>query len=220
MRISHLQFASAACVLAVITVFAITAGTAWAAPKGEIVNRSGKAPVKDKFTSEYGETLVENVGGARIECRLGKGKGTVTSTTTAVETVTFEGCETGTHESCHTEEAPAGVVQGEFKIAWLPSEEKSYLSMTFGQHAGECGGNSLRLVATALVAVPVEHEFNTRFTFIAEQEGGFQEPTEYEFDKKLFTDTLKLSLLGPGKLEQAGISTTQKIFFEEEVEFL
>lgn len=220
MHTSHLRTAGLA--LAAVAVVSTGAASTALAAKAELVNRSGKALVKNKFKGVIGATVYETTGGARVKCSSGKASGTVTSTTTGVETATLEGCKDNLEDTCTTSGAEAGTIIIERNFTWLRGEEgkPNYLSMEEKTRV-ECRSIKGELTGKALEPIPSLEKFSTAFTFTAKQKKGVQEPVEYENSKKeIVKATLEARLSASEILEQAGVEGNEELVFEEEAEFI
>lgn len=209
-------------VLCGLATCSLTVGTALATPKGELVNKEGKALVKNKFKSSFGEIVLETVGGTSIKCTSGTGTGTITSTTKGSEVDTLVGCESGKYGSCHSVGAETRVIVIEQEVTQLRGVEHMFLSMKIiNEYECERMVGVGHLSGTYLVPVPSEGKLATKYTFTASQKGGVQNPTEYRnAEGETVKHTLELRIGGSELFEQAGVAGKQEITFEEEAEFV
>jgi hypothetical protein len=224
-QMSIVRISIIAAALVAVSCTSGLAADAYASPKGEIVNKEGKALVKNKFKGKIGALTLESTGGGSVKCTSGSTSGVQSSTTTAEQTTTLSGCKSSLGGSCQTGEA-AGIIVIIEHLSTLASRFGMYLTFSVfvvGGLSWECASvkGKDKLQGGFLTPVPIEGKLATSYTFTAAQSKGIQEPTEYENEaKEKVKHVLEGSLNGSEKLEQIGAAGKEEITFEEEAEFV
>ncbi len=176
---------------------------------GEIVNKEGKALVKNHFTIESTSVMVETVSGFVMACKSSTGIGVVQSTTEGESTAKLSGCESLGKKCASGSET--GVVKLAMRWELVHSIPDNLLrDHLLNAVTITCG--TAKEVLTGGWDVPIEpmDKLQTVYTLTAKETSGKQEPFEE------FEHTLKFG--ESGKEEQAGIKETVKITYEEQVE--
>jgi len=208
-------------VLAVFCISAVASATALAAPKGEIVNKSGVAPVKNKFTGSSTKAgKLETVAGSKIECTETKTSGTIESKTSGKATFTFTGCQTG-GSKCKTGSETAGTVVVPVTLKPEVVSEKDYILNSVDEGKTlviSCTslGVTIEVKGSLLIQATPENILKTEFEFNAKGSKGIQEPEDktVPLEAKFSNSTSKA-------FEKASLSAEAlKVKFEEEVEFI
>ena len=97
------------CLVAVLALSAVTVASA-SAQEMELVNKEGKALVKNKFKGESGKGTLEATNGSKITCTKTKFTGKTTNTKEGEAATTFTGCESKGFK-CNTEGSGTGEIK-------------------------------------------------------------------------------------------------------------
>jgi hypothetical protein len=202
--------------------------------KPRIKRVGGASLVKKAYTSESGTSTIETVAGSELKCTTpdsGSGEASTDSSGTAKLTLTGCGSEWG---KCHTPSAAEGtvVLSANYELAYTNGDaDEVGLLLKLTEATIECGKNcagkpveTLKLRGTGIGATkPINEEVAPpdKFTIKFSQTKGVQELTEYEKEEGKKTKAI-LELEGSGekvfKFEQAGLSDTDELLFEERAE--
>jgi hypothetical protein len=193
----------------------------------------GASLTKKDYTSSSGASTIEAVGGSKMICTASSGKGEASAESSGTAKLTLTGCEAFS-DKCHTSGAAEGEValSANYKLDYTNgSEDEVGLLLELSETAIECGKNcegkaveTLKLRGTGIGATtPIDEEVvpSKKFTITFSQSKGVQKPTEYETDEgSKVKDILELSGSGTKafSFEQAGISDTDELLFEETAE--
>jgi len=202
--------------MALVAVFAfsaVTASGALAAKKGEIVNKEGKAPVKNKFTGKSNKAgLLETEAGSKITCKETGLSGTILTTKTGSATFTFTGCESGGFK-CKSGSETAGTIIVKVNLAGAVVAEKDYIENTLEKETEVvCTGLKIKIKGALLIPVSPEETLQTEYVFAATGSKGKQTP-------EIAANHLEAQFVKEGsKFEKASLSATElKTTFEEAV---
>lgn len=215
----NLKLGTTALLVGVLIAFAAAPAGALAS-EPELVNKEGKALVKNKFTATVGTVALENVHKVRLTCKEGTASGVVTSTKAAELDATLKGCES-LGATCNTAGAKEGEIELDVALSALgQSGGTAVYSATLKEVIIRCPKLEGEVLIKGGFLVPVgtaqEKTLKSEFEFKAEQKEGKQIPLEYENpakEKRKFT--LESTLGGEG-LAQAGLSTLIKVKYEEQ----
>jgi hypothetical protein len=222
------------CLVAALALSVVVVASASAA-EPELVKKGGGAIVHKKFngTSKAKKFTLETLNNGNIECTSLSARGEVTSSTAAESTVTFTGCKALTFLNCKTEKA-----KGANEIIAIVSIRPRWLLGGIGSKVGllisilplgstitiTCErGQTLKVKGSFIVPVKTFKAPSTKYTFIAKQTGGMQEPLEYENEaKEKIKNTLEIEGSGSKAFafEDSGEEAEEEVAFEEEVEFI
>lgn len=206
----NMRIMTTLCAVVALTCSLAVMGTSSAmAFNGEIVNKEGKALVKNHFTIESTAVLVETTSGFAMTCKSSTGTGVVRSTTEGESTARLSGCESS-GKSCSSG-SESGVVNLALRWELVHSIPDNLLrDHLVNAVTITCG--TLKEVLTGGWDVPIEpmDKLQKTYTLTAKETKGKQEPFEE------FEHTLKFG--ESGKEAPAGIKETVKITYEEEVE--
>ncbi len=191
------------------------------ASKGELLNKEGKALVKNKFTGTLGESKLESVEKASVTCKGGTITGVVTSVKAAEASIVLESCKSGL-QSCQT-----GAKEGELDLPTTTLSVLPYIeaSTTYGlkEVVVHCPKLELTVDVNGSFLVPIgasqEKTFKTEYKFTAKQTEGKQMPLEGENAEK---ETFRFSLeanFGMGFI-RAGFAAPITIRYEELAEYV
>jgi len=199
----------------------------------EVVGQEGKyewitGAVKAKFAAKGGVSTLEGVGGARVTCASSTVAGEYTGAKTLAASVTFKGCKSAaSKEACQSNGAPAGqlIASGLTGGLGFIQDERtmSGLLVSVGVDLGgesslvsaQCNGVTEPLVIKGSVIAPLAKidAMSKTSTLKYAASAGKQSPEQFEGGSK---DTLTATL-GAG-VEQAGLTTTEKLTNEELLE--
>jgi hypothetical protein len=237
-----MRFKSSRVLLVLVAVFALSAVAAASASAAlpEIVNKEGKALVKDKFSVSGDEERfqavdfhINDVGKIQIYCEKTAVTGKFGGLKTGETTFTLKSCKgdekcTGVTET--GEKRPVGEIVIPFSLTLVYTDKASKeLALLFKPPEGlliTCNGTEYRMYGGFLV--PIEQDDVNYLLKVGEKLwlnpkwGGGQKPKQYENEKGEKVETyLKISA-GTEKeaLEsEVSFSTSMGAIFEEEVEF-
>lgn len=193
----------------------------------------GASLTKKGYTSSSGASTIEAVGGSKMTCTASSGKGEASAESSGTAKLTLTGCEAFSTK-CHASGAADGEValSANYKLAFTNgSEDEVGLLLELTEATIECGKNcegkaveTLKLRGTGIgVATPIDEEVvpAKKFTIAFSQSKGVQKPTEYEKEEGTKAKVV-LELSGSGSkafaFEQAGLSDTDELLFEETAE--
>lgn len=201
--------------------------------KPRLQNNKGEPLAKKFYTSTGGATTFETVAGNAIKCSAETGKGEASTTNTGTASVTLTGCE-GFSAKCMTAGAAVGEVRlsASYTIVFISEAEELGYAVQFPESTVECGvstctkttAETVKLKGTAIgLATPVNKEVTPPevITLAFSQTKGVQSPAQYLNEEGGKTKaTIELSGSGTKTFgfEQAGISLTKKLLFEEVAE--
>jgi hypothetical protein len=201
--------------------------------KPRVKRTGGASLVKKVYTSSSGASTIETVAGSKLTCTADSGKGEASAESSGTAKLTLTGCETS-GEKCHTTGAAEGevVLSANYKLAFTNgAKDEVGLLLELTEATIECGKNcegktveTLKLRGTGIGATtPIDEEVvpPKKFTIAFSQTKGVQTPTEYEREEGNKAKAI-LELEGGGakvfKFEQAGLSDTDELLFEETAE--
>ena len=185
------------------------------------------------YTSSSGASTIETIAGSKLTCTADSGKGEASAESSGTAKVSLTGCE-ASGDKCHTPGATEGEValSANYELAFTNGvRDEVGLLLKLTEATIECGNNcegkaveTLKLRGTRIgPATPIDEEvvLSKRFTIAFSQSKGIQTPTEYEKEEGAKAKAI-LELEGSGakvfKFEQAGISDTDELLFEETAE--
>jgi hypothetical protein len=201
--------------------------------KPRVKRIGGSSLVKKDYTSSSGASTIETVAGSKLTCTADSGNGEASTESSGTAKLTLTGCEAFGNK-CHT----SGVAEGEvalnanYELAFTNGvKDEVGLLLKLTEAAIECGTRcpamtleKLKLRGTGIgLATPIDEEVvpSKKFTITFSQSKGVQTPTEYEKEEGTKTKAI-LELEGSGtkafSFEQAGISDTDELLFEETAE--
>lgn len=216
---TNLKLGTIALLVGVLVAFAAAPNGALGA-EPELVNKEGKALVKNKFTATVGTVALENVHKLRLTCKEGTASGVVTSTRAATVETTLRGCE-ASGVTCNTASAKEGEIELDVALSALgKSGGTAVYSATLKEVIIKCPKLEGEVLVKGGFLVPIgtaqEKTLKSEFEFKAEQKEGKQIPLEYENPaKEKLKFTLESTLGGEG-FAQTGLSTLIKIKYEEQ----
>jgi hypothetical protein len=201
--------------------------------KPRVKGAKGASLTKKGYTSTSGASTIETVGGTKLACTADSGKGEASAESSGTAKLTLTGCE-GSGEKCHTSGAAEGevVLSANYELAFINgAEDEVGLLLKLTEATIECGKNckgkaveTLKLRGTGIgAATPIDEEVAPpkKFTVAFSQAKGVQSPTEYENENGTKVKAI-LEMEGSGTkvfaFEQAGISDTDELLFEETAE--
>jgi hypothetical protein len=206
---------------AMFCLSAIGAASAFAAPKGEIVNKSGAAPVKNKFSGTSNKKgFLETVTGSKITCKETAVSGTIASKTTGSASFTFTGCESGGLK-CKAGSETAGTVITPVTLTAAVVSSKDYILNTVNGTEEttakaidiKCSTIDIKVKGSLLIPATPENTLKTEFLFNATGSKGVQTPEVTE-------NHLAANFSGAGYSNASLQAEELKVKFEEEVEFI
>lgn len=190
--------------------------------------------IRSAYTSSSGTSTIETVAGSELKCTTAdSGSGEASTDSSGTAKLTLTGCESA-GEKCHTPSAAEGtvVLSANYKLAYTNGDaDEVGLLLELTEATIECGKNcegkaveTLKLRGTGIGATkPINEEVvpPNKFTITFSQTKGVQAHTEYEKEEGKKTKAI-LELEGSGakvfKFEQAGLSDTDELLFEETAE--
>jgi len=201
--------------------------------KPRVKRVGGASLIKKAYTSSSGASTIETVGGSRLTCAADSGKGEASADSSGTAKLTLTGCE-AFGEKCHTSGAAEGEVtlSANYELAFTNGvKDEVGLLLKLTEPTIECGSNclgkaveTLKLRGTGIGGTtPIDEEVvpPKKFAITFSQVKGIQTPTEYETEEGAKAKAI-LELEGSGakvfKFEQAGISDTDELLFEEAAE--
>lgn len=190
----------------------------------EALDKEGKEVAKVAFTVTSEKSKLRAVGGANMTCTADTGSGELTGPQTGKVEIKFTGCEAALGGKCNTGGAAAGevAIALSMKLLYLnkAAKEIAYLfSIPVGTIEIKCEKVTLQLKGSFLVPVGPLNKPQFRYTLVAKQKEGKQEPLEYETEQGgKAPNTLEVEVNG-SKAEQAGLEGEEKVTFAEEVQF-
>lgn len=213
-------------VLVAVAVMSAVAVASASAEPPEADAKGGKEVIKTGFTIKSEKSKLEAKGGAKITCTEDSGSGKLTGPQTGEAKIKFTGCEAALGGKCNTGGAAAGevVIELSMKLVYLDKTNKeiAYLFsiLPLGSTVEiKCGAVVVDLLGTFLIPVGPVNKPQLKYTLVAKQKEGKQEPLEYEKEPGVKAkNTLEVEVNG-AKAEQAGFEGTEKFTFEEEIEF-
>ena len=208
--------------MALVAVFCLSAITASGAlagtKKGEIVNKSGNAPVKSKFTGSSTATgSLETAGGSKVECTGSTAvSGQIQSKTMGTATFKFTACESGGNK-CKTSGAATGEIVVSPEVLVQIVKLQVYVLTIVPLFDIKCSTTDVKVKGGVLVGITPEETLTTKGEFAAKGKLGKQEPENSE-GKGENTEHLQAEF--PGKaFENASLNAPElTVTFEEEVE--
>jgi hypothetical protein len=193
-------------------------------PLGELVNKEGKALMKNKFTAKSGETLIETTGGSSIKCKSASTTGTIASTTAGEETVSFKECKTNLGVSCKSSGESSGTIKLALSLSVAADRSASsndlFVAAVKGTPELECTGVKVKIKGSFAVQTPKQDTLATAYTFAPTETKGIQAPSEFENLKGEKVKDVLEAEIASGKLERAGQQEKQEVIFEESAEFV
>jgi hypothetical protein len=215
--------------LALVALFMIgsVASATASASLPELVNKEGKELVKKKFTGKAtGTSTFETKSGEAVKCKAGTTAGEVTGLKTQTVENKFTGCTAGAGLlKCKTPGAAAGEIALKLnaKVVYLSESAKTVgVDLVLpGTIAIECtgfGSETLHVKGSTLCTTTTA--LSTKATIACKQTKGKQEFTEYEeggVKIKAITETEGTGIKN-FPFEESGLSSTNELTFEEEVE--
>jgi len=202
--------------LAVCVLTALAAANAFAAKKGEIVNKEGKALVKGKFVGKSTRTMLwETEAGSKWTCKETSVTGTISTTKGGGETITYTGCESGGFK-CKLGSETAGTLIMKATLGLVVKSEKDYWERALEKEVElVCSGIKIKWKGALLLPVSPEEVLKTEFVFAALGEKGKQTP-------EIGANHFEVEFVKEGaKFEKADINEAElKTTFEEEVKFI
>jgi hypothetical protein len=214
--------------LALAAVFAMSAIAAASASAAlpELVNKEGKELVKKGFVSTSGTSVFETKSGEKVTCKADTDKGEITGPKTDKAKITFTGCE-AFGLKCNSKGAKAGeiILEVTSKYFYINKEkhEVGILLTLTAELTIECTAfQKLKVKGSTFCAVSPVNKLSTGGTITCKQTKGVQEPTELineagGKEKAPITET-KGEGLKSFAFEQSGLTSTDTLTFEEEVE--
>ena len=188
---------------------------------------------KKAYTSSIGTTTIETVGGSKLTCTGGSGKGEASAESSGTAKLTLTGCEAFGNK-CHTSGAADGevVLSANYTLAFTDGtadEVGQLLELT--EATLECGTRCPSMTTEKLklrgkgigLATPIDEEVAPakKFTVAFSQASGVQAPTEYENEGGTKVK-VTLEMEGSGSkvfaFEKAGMAETDELLFEETAE--
>jgi hypothetical protein len=203
---------------ALFCLSAVSASSAFAAKKGEILNKNNVAPVLKGFKGTSNKKgFLETTAGSKISCTATSVTGTIETSTTGKATFTFTGCESGGLKCKAGSETP-GTVATPVLLKGAVKEEKDYILNTVnGTEEGtskaidiKCSTIDIKVKGSLLIPATPEETLKIEFTFNATGEKGKQTPEVAE-------NHLQANFSGGGYLNASLSATELKTTFEEEV---
>lgn len=214
------------CLVAVLALSAVTVASA-SAQEMELVNKEGKALVKNKFKGESGKGTLEATNGSKITCTKTKFTGKTTNTKEGEAATTFTGCESKGFK-CNTEGSGTGEIKTSLTlfIALSGGHWVFFLSILTSPIVLHCTGlQELKVRGGIVIPVtsPEEEKLTKVITINAKQTKGKQEFTKYkikseETEKEIFLETEAVGFAENFAFRQSGEETgAVEVEFEEEV---
>lgn len=191
----------------------------------EAVVKGGKE-ANTAFTVKSEKSKLQAIGGANLTCTEDSGSGKLTGAQTGEVEIKFTGCEAALGGKCNTGGAAAGEVALvlSMRLVYLNKASKEIAYLFSILHLGttieiKCEKLTIQLKGSFLIPVSPLNKPQFRYTLVAKQKEGKQEPLEYETEGGgKAPNTLEVEVNG-AKAEQAGLETTEKVTFAEEIEF-
>jgi len=221
------------CLVAALALSAVTVASA-SAKELELVNKEGKALVKNKFKGEGGKATLESIKGEKVSCTKAKIEGTITGTKTGEATGTLTGCESS-GVKCNTAGSGAGEIRTVLSIGWVfgivGGSFRVLLLLTLlplktATVTVECTAFQKLIVRNGFVTEAIGVEIGKKFRKIEihpTQTKGKQSTTNFkikseEAEKEIFAETEGKGL-HEFAFEQSGLEAEAiKTEFEEEAE--
>ena len=215
--------------LALIAVFAMSlaASATASAALPELVNKEGKEVVKKKFTGKAsGTSTFETKSGEAVKCTGSTTKGEVTGLKTQSVENKFTGCSAVSGLlKCKTKSAAAGeiVLKVNAKVVYLSESAKTVgIDLALPETLTiECTGLlSETLKVKGSTPCPTTTALSKKSTLTCKETKGKQEFTEYEEGGVKVKDITETEGSGTKKFafEESGLTSTNELEFEEEVE--
>ncbi len=189
----------------------------------------GKVLTKKAFTGTSGVSTIETKAGNKLICTADTGKGEAGGLSTGTVKITLTGCE-GFGGKCHSAGSAEGevVLSGSYTLVFVSGakDEVGWLLEVKEAATIECakGAQKLKVRGSAIgPTTPIDEEVvpPKKFTVAFSQAKGVQAPTEYQNEKGVKVKAT-LEMEGSGAkvfaFEQAGISSTEELTFEETAE--
>jgi hypothetical protein len=224
------------CCAVLLTLSGVGAVPVLAAGLPGISGGEGKPLEKNSFKLKSGTIKIETKE-ISITCSSSEGTAIAAGGTSAEGSLTFTGCEAFS-DKCTTEGLKAGEIKANLAIyVVLLNTEKKEIGSEFAVAAGEgkpslsfichgagpCSGKEVKITGSFLFAATAQEKLNKEYTLEAGQSSkGVQSPLEYveEGSEHKIKATLEATNpLKEGKAEEASFVGTEKVTFEEEVEF-
>jgi hypothetical protein len=215
--------------LVLVAVFAMSAiATASAsASLPELVNREGREVVKKKFTGKAtGSSTFETKSGEAVKCTGGTTKGEVTGVKTQTVENKFTSCSAAAGLlKCKTKGAASGEIALKLnaKIVYISESAKTVgVDLVLPETITiECTGllsETLHVKGSTICSTTTA--LSKKATITCRQTKGKQEFTEYEEAGRKIKDITETEGSGAKKFafEESGLSSTNELEFEEEVE--
>jgi hypothetical protein len=201
--------------------------------KPRIRGPKGGVLTKKAYTSTSGASTIETKAGSKLTCTADTGKGEASALSTGTAKITLTGCE-GFGGKCHTAGAAEGevVLSANYTLAFTNGAKAEVgLLLELTEATIECGKNcegkaleKLKVRGTGIGPItPIDEEVvpAKKFKVAFSQSKGVQSPTEYENEKGAKVKAI-IEMEGSGTkvfaFEQAGISDTDELLFEETAE--
>jgi RNase P/RNase MRP subunit p29 len=216
--------------LALVAVFAMSAvvsASALAAGEGEFVKAGTTVELSKKlFTGvNVGSTILETVGGSKVECKnLSTTGGKVNGKETGEETVHFLECTSTFGVGCEGgvgHKAKEIIVPVTTQTRKNVGKTKVLLEVKVAEFTFTCFGTEIKVKGSFLVSTGTPKTPKTKFSYTANQTKGKQEITEYETSggTKVTGVSLESKVAG-GAFEKSGQGGTEEVTYEEAGEYI
>jgi hypothetical protein len=203
--------------IAVLALGAVMASGALASTKkGEIVNKEGKAPVRNKFTGASNKkAFLETTAGAKYSCSDSGSKfaGAISSTTSGTGSLTLTGCEVLGSKCRSTGAANAGEIVLPAQLAITTKEGQDDLLSEVSETDIKCSTVDLKIKGSFMMPTTPTEKLALGYTFQATGSKGVQTPA-------VTTNPLQLSSAGAPYYDLSLDIEEIKTNFEEEVQFI
>lgn len=207
--------------LALVVAISVGASASASAATPELVNKEGKALIKNHYTGTSGQVTFETVGGTRVQCKSASGGGKMDTVNSGEATIIFQGC-TSTGFSCKTPGAKAGeiVEPGSGKLVYISKSSKTVALLIEIETGREvvCSGIKILLRGDIIGQVGPVNTFKTAFSDSAKQAKGVAEVTEYENEKGEKVKAIWETSFEGKAFEQTAFEGSAELRFEEEAE--
>lgn len=198
--------------LGAIACVSVTASSAAAAKKGELVNASKGALKNNGVKGVAKAATIEGSGETKLPCGEGLLEGKVTSTKGGEGKITFKGCEFPPGKApgtgCKTGTEPVGTITFPLLWGYVEVDGKDVWEKTIKPETEiVCGSTTIAVRGAFLSLVSPEEKLAKEFTLNSKE------------TLKSEKETLEINVNGKG-FEKAHLPLELKVTLEEEAEFI